>query len=91
MTLADMKMTKHILGFLWLIVVVGALGLYWWLTHGSWQDVEGDMVIRDAVRFAPIPMGLSAAWFGLFVFTSIAHRIHARSRRDDKGRQLTTH
>ena len=80
-----MMMTRYILNVLWLIVIVGAIGLYWWLMHGSWQDVEGDMVFRDAVRFGPIPTGLGAAWFGLLVITSIAHRIYRRFVQDNKG------
>jgi len=90
-TLAAMKITKHILRVLWVIVIVCAIGLYWWMAHGSWQDVEGDMVLRDAVRFGPIPIFLGIAWFSLFVITSVAHRIYASSAQHNKGTQLTTH
>jgi len=78
-------MTKNIIKVLWLIVVVGFISLCWWFFHGPWQNVDGLMIHRDAVRFGPIPIVLSIAWFSLFIITIVINLVYTYFRKKIKN------
>ena len=64
-------MAKNIIRVFWLIVVVGAITLFWWFFYGQGQNIEELMIHRDAAKFGLIPTVFLFVWITFFFITSI--------------------
>lgn len=53
------------LQFVWSIAALGGVALFWWFMYGPWKSAGPDMINRDLIRFARLPVTLAFAWIAL--------------------------
>lgn len=77
---------KILLRTLWIVIAIGAATLIWWFFYGPWQNAGDSLLSHDLVRFGPIPICSSMAWFALVLITILVARVMHKGNNFGTGK-----